>query len=92
MPTFTLETAFTEQDLQRFLASGSNVVVAKPFELLGADLDRAAIARLKLVGKGGVRLLELLLGVAVELPGLTNAVEDPLVAAVQERAEGAVAR
>lgn len=30
MPTFTLETAFTEQDLQRFLASGSNVVVAKP--------------------------------------------------------------
>lgn len=30
MPTFRLETAFNEQDLQRFLASGSNVVVAKP--------------------------------------------------------------
>lgn len=30
MPTFTLDTAFTENDLQRFLASGSNVVVAKP--------------------------------------------------------------
>jgi hypothetical protein len=30
VPTFTLDTAFTEQDLQRFLASGSNVVVAKP--------------------------------------------------------------
>jgi hypothetical protein len=30
VPIFTLETAFNEQDLQRFLASGSNVVVAKP--------------------------------------------------------------
>lgn len=30
MPTFSLNTAFTDQDLQRFLASGSNVVVAKP--------------------------------------------------------------
>ena len=30
MPTFTLKTSFTDQDLQRFLASGSNVVLAKP--------------------------------------------------------------
>jgi hypothetical protein len=30
MVSFKLNTAFTEQDLQRFLASGSNVVVAKP--------------------------------------------------------------
>jgi hypothetical protein len=30
VPTFNLKTAFTEADLQRFLASGSNVVVAKP--------------------------------------------------------------
>lgn len=30
MPTYTLNTTFTDQDLQRFLASGSNVVVAKP--------------------------------------------------------------
>jgi hypothetical protein len=30
VPTFMLETAFTEQDLERFLASGSNVVVARP--------------------------------------------------------------
>lgn len=30
MPTFTLNTAFTQDDLTRFLASGSNVVVAKP--------------------------------------------------------------
>ena len=30
MVSFTLNTAFTNEDLQRFLASGSNVVVAKP--------------------------------------------------------------
>ncbi|HET9627680.1 MAG TPA: hypothetical protein VFP84_40260 [Kofleriaceae bacterium] len=30
MPTFTLKTDFTQDDLTRFLASGSNVVVAKP--------------------------------------------------------------
>jgi hypothetical protein len=30
MPSYNLHTLFTEQDLQRFLASGSNVVVAKP--------------------------------------------------------------
>ncbi|WP_410671654.1 hypothetical protein [Amycolatopsis sp. cmx-4-68] len=30
MVSFNLNTAFTEQDLQRFFASGSNVVVAKP--------------------------------------------------------------
>lgn len=30
MPSYTLHTQFTDQDLQRFLASGSNVVVAKP--------------------------------------------------------------
>lgn len=30
MPTFTLKTAFTSDDLARFLASGSNIVVAKP--------------------------------------------------------------
>lgn len=30
MVSFNLNTAFTDQDLQRFLASGSNVVVAKP--------------------------------------------------------------
>lgn len=30
MPTFQLDTQFTDTDLQRFLASGSNVVVAKP--------------------------------------------------------------
>lgn len=30
MPTFALMTQFTKEDLQRFLASGSNLVVAKP--------------------------------------------------------------
>lgn len=30
MPTYTLNTMFTQEDLERFLASGSNVVVAKP--------------------------------------------------------------
>jgi hypothetical protein len=30
VPNFTLKTAFTQADLERFLASGSNVVVAKP--------------------------------------------------------------
>lgn len=30
MPTFTLNTAFTQQDLERIYSSGSNVVVAKP--------------------------------------------------------------
>lgn len=30
MPSFTLNTSFTKEDLIRFLASGSNVVVAKP--------------------------------------------------------------
>lgn len=32
MPTFQLNTKFTEADLERFYASGSNVVVAKPTE------------------------------------------------------------
>lgn len=30
MPSYNLETHFTDQDLQRFLASGSNIIVAKP--------------------------------------------------------------
>ncbi|MDI1434878.1 hypothetical protein [Polyangium sorediatum] len=30
MPTFKLSTAFTQEDLNRFYASGSNIVVAKP--------------------------------------------------------------
>ncbi|MCP5113924.1 MAG: hypothetical protein GY953_24080, partial [bacterium] len=30
MPTFQLDTQFTKTDLERFFASGSNVVVAKP--------------------------------------------------------------
>lgn len=30
MPTFTLNTTFTQADLTRFLSSGSNVVLAKP--------------------------------------------------------------
>lgn len=30
MPTFRLNTAFTQQDLERIYSSGSNVVVAKP--------------------------------------------------------------
>lgn len=30
MPTYTLRTSFTQQDLQRFYATGTNIVVAKP--------------------------------------------------------------
>jgi hypothetical protein len=30
MPTYTLRTAFTQQDLERFYATGTNIVVAKP--------------------------------------------------------------
>lgn len=32
MPTYTLSTLFSEQDLERFYASGTNIVIAKPSE------------------------------------------------------------